>query len=173
VVRSNLPYETLVGMVRRSVRSINAEVPAEVSQLSAYLDADIATRRLGSILFLAFASIALVLYAGGLFGVLNHAVTQRYKELGIRMALGASAWRVRWLVVRQLLLAVGVGVVIGCVTSWLGATLISSLLFEISARDALTYAVAIALTAVVTVLASYLPARRATQVVPVIALRGE
>jgi putative ABC transport system permease protein len=125
-------------------------------------------------LLAVFAAVALVLAAVGIFGVLSYAVVQRTREIGIRMALGARERSVVGLVVRHAMVMAMAGVAVGSVSAWvLSTSMMSGLLFSTDPRDVVTFsAVAVTLT-VVALLAAYLPARRATRVDPIVALRAE
>src|SRR5438445_13241350 len=133
----------------------------------------VSRRRLAMLLLAIFAGAELVLAAVGIYGVMSYSVTQRAHEMGIRMALGASRASVLGLVLGQSLSLTLAGVAVGLAGSLILAGLLSSLLFNVPARDPLTFVlVAFGLTAVALV-ASYLPARRATRVDPVVSLRYE
>lgn len=124
-------------------------------------------------MFGAFGILALALAAIGLFGVISYAVTQRTHEVGIRLALGAQPAQVLRLVVRQGVVLTSIGLVIGIVAALAGARLISHFLFGVTATDPITFVgVSVALGAVAA-LASYVPARRAAKVDPLVALRSE
>lgn len=126
------------------------------------------------LLLTLFAAVALVLAAIGIFGVLSYAVAQRTREIGIRMALGAHHASVLGLVVRDAMLMTSGGVLVGLAAAFLLTEwLVSQLLFETSPHDPATFALVAAVLAVVSVLAAYIPARRATRVDPIVALRGE
>jgi ABC-type antimicrobial peptide transport system permease subunit len=119
------------------------------------------------------AALSLLLASVGLYGVLSYAVARRTREMGIRMALGAGTRTVRRVVVRQGLVLVSLGVALGFLASIAGASLLSSFLYGVSPTDLATYALVTGLLVGVALAASYLPARRATRVDPLIALRGE
>ena len=134
-----------------------------------------ATSRAGfTMLMLGIAAgVALLLGAVGLYGVISYGVTQRRQEIGVRMALGAPAGGVRRMVVRQGAVVAGVGLAVGFVAA-LGLTrLLEALLFEVSPTDPPTFGLVVALLFVVSVVASWIPARRAASVDPAIALRAE
>lgn len=124
-------------------------------------------------LFAALAVIALILASIGVYGVINYSVTQRTREIGIRMALGAQLPNVRGLVVKQGLKLAGMGILTGIPAAYGLMRLMSSLLFGISPSDPVTFIGIALVMAVVELLASYFPARKATKVDPMIALRCE
>ena len=120
-----------------------------------------------------FAGVALALAMVGVFGVMSYFVTQRTREIGIRIALGASRAEVMRLVIRQGLMLTAAGVALGLAAGAVGSQVIRNLLFGVSALDPIAFGGAALLFAVVSFAASYLPARRATRVDPMIALRAE
>jgi putative ABC transport system permease protein len=125
-------------------------------------------------LLAVFASVALLLAAVGIFGVLSYAVAQRTREIGIRMALGARAGSVLGLVVRHAMLLAGAGVAAGMTATWfLSKLMISELLFSTDPRDLTPVALVAITLAAVALVAAYVPARRATRVDPIVALRTE
>jgi putative ABC transport system permease protein len=119
------------------------------------------------------AGLALLLAGVGIFGVISYSVAQRTQELGIRRALGADSWSVMRLVLTQGLGLAGIGLIIGLAGAFALTRLLDSLLFGITATDPMTFGVVIAILAAVAGLASYLPARRAATVDPLVALRYE
>jgi predicted permease len=163
-----------VADLRAAVRGLDADVPAaQVRAMSAILSASVADRRLNVLLIGAFGVLALALAAFGLYGVLAYTVSQRTREVGVRIALGATRSSVLSLVVGHALGLVGAGVVIGLGLSLAVTGSLARLLFDVGPRDVTIYAVAPAVLLLTAVAASYLPARRATRVDPVVALRAE
>ena len=120
-----------------------------------------------------FAGLAVTLAAIGIYGVMAYAVAQRAHEMGIRMALGARARDVRWLVVRQAMALAAIGAGAGLMASLFATSVMSSLLFGVTATDPAVFAGVTTLMVGVAMLASYLPARRATRVDPMVTLRCE
>ena len=129
--------------------------------------------RLQTILLGAFGGLALLLAAVGIYGVMSYSVSRRTGEIGIRMALGASQWDVLALVCGQGLRLILIGVAAGLALAFGLTRLMSKILFGISPTDPLTFAIVVLVLAAVALLACYLPARRATHVDPIIALRHE
>ncbi len=163
-----------VSSVRRAVQSVDADLPiARVEAMEALVERSVGQRRLAMILLGAFAGIALVLAAVGIYGVMAFSVAQRSHELGVRMALGAGRRRVLGLVVRQGMALAGAGVAVG-VLGALGLTrLIGSQLYAVRATDPATLATVAVVLSATALLATLVPALRATRVDPVVALREE
>ena len=161
-------------LLRRTVRAMDPQLAVfNVREMTDLIDQSAAQPRLNASLIALFAVIAAVLAALGIYGVLAYLVSQRSQEIGIRMALGASRPAVlRLFLVRGVWLAAG-GLVAGVLGSIAVSRWIGSLLFDVRARDPWTIAAAVGVVAVVALLASYIPARRATKVDPLIALRAE
>jgi putative ABC transport system permease protein len=174
VVRTKRPPETIAPEVRAAMLAVEPSLPtAEFRTLNEIVDHAVSPRRFVVLLLGSFAALALVLAALGIYGVVSYSVSQRTQEIGIRMALGASAGHVQMSVVRQtLLLAIG-GSVLGVVGSLVVSRLIASLLFGVQPGDAVTFAAMIGTLTFVAGLAGYLPARRASRIDPMCALRAD
>ena len=174
VVRTINDPHSVVTAVTREVSSLDKDLPLfAVKTLDEYLAASVAAPRFNTTLLSIFAAVALVLTIVGLYGVMSYSVAQRTNEIGIRMALGAQARDVLTLIVGQGFKLVLLGLAIGLVGAFSLMRVISSLLFGVTTKDPLTFAMVAGLLAVVALLACYIPARRATKVDPMIALRYE
>jgi ABC-type antimicrobial peptide transport system permease subunit len=143
-----------------------------VFTMAAIFDQGLWAARLGATLLGLFGLLALALAAGGVYGVMAYAVSQRTREIGVRMALGASVTGVQWLVLRQGLVLTGAGVMLGVACGVALGRLIVGLLYGVSPYDPVTLTAIPALLLLVSALAIYIPARRASRVDPVIALRA-
>jgi putative ABC transport system permease protein len=160
--------------VRQAVRATDPELPVfSVRTLEALVSDRTAERRLAALLISVFAGLALLLAAVGIYGVMSYAVNQRTQEIGIRMALGAEREQILKMVLRYGTTLAFLGVGIGLVTAFGLARLITSLLFQTSAADPPTFSLVPLLLMGVALVACYLPARRATRVDPMVALRCE
>jgi putative ABC transport system permease protein len=137
------------------------------------LAASIAQRRMSMLLVGIFASVALTLAAVGIYGVIAYSVAQRTREIGIRMALGAQSRDVLRMVVGQGMWLAGGGLALGLVAAFILTRVMASLLYGVSATDPFTFVAVSLLLALIALLASYIPARRATKVSPIVALRYE
>ena len=164
--------------VRAAVQEIDRDLPLfEVRTLAAEMDAVLIQERLIATLSTVFSTLALVLASVGLYGLLAFSVVERTGEMGIRMALGATRPDVVWTVMREGLLLVAAGVAIGVpaalAVARIASNQISGLLFGLRATDPVTIGAAAALLALVAAAAAYIPARRASMVDPIVALRNE
>jgi putative ABC transport system permease protein len=158
--------------VRAAIRSIDPDVPVyELRPMQEALDDDNSSSRVLGGLFGAFALVALVLAASGLYAVVSYATAQRVKEIGVRVALGALPGDISRMMLRQTAFLVAIGVVLGLAGGRALAAGASTLLFRVSPSDPATYAGVAATLAAVALLASYVPVRRATSIDPVTALR--
>jgi len=156
------------------MRTANPDIPLyQVRALDELVAERSAERRLAAQLIGVFATVALVLAAVGIYGVMSYAVAQRTQEIGIRMALGAGEENILQMVMKNGAALALAGVAIGLLAAFLLARLISSLLFQTSASDPPTFSIVPLLLLAVALLASYLPARRAARVDPMVALRYE
>lgn len=144
-----------------------------VRTMEQVMEASVSGRRFNMTLLITFAALALVLAAVGVYGVMNYSVTLRRRELGIRIALGASSVDVLRLVLGQGLTLTLIGVGVGLIVAYGLTRLMASLLYGVSATDSLTFLSVSGVLVAVGLLASYLPARRAARVDPMIALRSE
>jgi putative ABC transport system permease protein len=174
VIRTDSEPTALVAAVRGEVRALDKDLPLYgVKTMEDYLDDSVAARRLNMLLVGVFAGVALLLAAVGIYGVISHSVTERTREIGIRMALGASSQDALRLVVRRGMTLALIGVGLGLTGSVALTWLMKNLLFGVSATDPLTFVVIALLLTLVALLACWIPARRAAKVDPMIALRYE
>jgi putative ABC transport system permease protein len=174
VLRAAVDPSSLVPAVRAKVLGLDRQVPlTNVRSMEQVVARSVWQPRLYTALFGVFAAVAVILAAGGIYGVISYAVEQRTHEIGIRLALGARPRDVVSLVVRQGMLPALVGIGIGLGGALLLTRLMASLLYSVGATDPLTFAGVALLLAGVALLACYVPARRATRVDPVVALRNE
>lgn len=174
VARTNLPPEALGATMAKVVREVDAEMPlTDLRSMEVRLTESLATRRSPALMAGVFAGTALLLAAIGLYGVLAFAVSQRTNEFGIRMALGAQRWNVLGLVFWEGMRLITIGLVLGIVGALFLTEGMRSLLFNISPNDPLTLVSVAGLLAAIAALACLLPARRATKVDPMVALRND
>ena len=174
VVRTVIDPETMTPTLAKTVQSLDKDLPLlHAKSLDEYVQDSVADTRFDTVLLGTLGAIAFVLTCVGLYGVISYNVSQQTRELGIRLALGAAPDGILRMVIRSGLLLCGTGVVIGLILSFMLTRLITSLLYGVSTSDPLTFlAVPIALIAM-GVLASYVPARRAARIDPIVALRYE
>ena len=174
LVRSTASPTLIENQARAAIKEVDADLPVfDVKTMTDALSESVAQPRFYAILLGSFAAIALVIAALGIYGVISYAVSQRTRELGIRIALGAQRERVVRLVISQGLMLTLLGIALGVVGAAALTRLISSLLFGVAPADPLTFICVAALFVLVACLASYLPARRAAGVDPIIAMRAE
>jgi len=172
-VRTNGKPAQFAAALRREVKALDANLPVSFEAMDEVFGRSTANRRYNAILLGAFASLALLLAVIGIYGVMSYAVTQNTKEIGIRLALGAESRDVLKLVVGQGMTLTALGVVIGLVAAFALTRLMTTLLFSVGATDPLTFTLVALLLACVALVACYIPARRATRVDPLVALRCE
>jgi putative ABC transport system permease protein len=177
VVAIQITTDDLPGItaaIKREVQIMDKTVPIyEIATLSDRLAKQVAPRRFIMIILGIFAAVAMALAAIGIYGVTAHTVSQRRNEIGLRMALGAQVRNVRNLVLRQGMIPVLIGIVVGLIGAWFLTRLMSGLLFGISATDTMTFAAVSTLLICVAFFACYLPARGAMKVDPLVALKYE
>jgi putative ABC transport system permease protein len=174
VVRATANPNVLAAALYETVRAVDKdETLSAVRTLDDVVDASVSQPRFSSLLLTLFALLALVLSAVGLYGVMAYSVTQRTNEIGIRMALGARQHDVLKMVISQGMKLAGIGVLIGLASALVFGRVLASMLYRVRPSDGLTFALASVGLAVVALVASYVPARRATKVDPMIALRYE
>jgi len=174
VLRTAMPLSALATALRSALRPIEPSLPAnELRPLQELVDQSVSPRRFLVMLLTGFSVFALVLASLGIYGVISYSVTQRTREIGIRMALGASAGDMQSRVVLETLRLAALGSVIGIGVSWILARALSGLLFGVSATDPATFVGSLAVLTAVAALAGYLPARRASRIDPMLALRAE
>jgi putative ABC transport system permease protein len=173
-VRTNADPLNVVSMVTNSVREVDAEVPLlNIQTMDESVSASLSPQRFTMLLLVAFAGTALLLAAAGIYGVMAYTVTRRTREIGVRMALGAAASDVLRLVIGQGMWTTTIGVAIGIGGAFALTRTMQSLLFGVSTTDPLTLAGVVLLLAAVSAFACWIPARRATKVDPLVALRYE
>jgi putative ABC transport system permease protein len=175
VVRSTADLAVLGALVRSAVRGVDPQLGVDLNQqtMAELVSASIAKPRFNTFVLGGFAMVALALAAVGIYGVMSHAVTQRTREIGIRMAIGAAPSRVLAAVLRQSLTLTGAGAAIGLLCAAAVTRYLESMLFELTPLDPWTFLAVGLLFLCVALLASYVPAARASRVDPLVALRHE
>ena len=174
IVRTSGDPAAVAGAVRQAVWAVDKDQPvSNIRTMDQVFAATVSRERFQTLLLALFAALALVLACVGLYGVISYAVAQRTREIGVRMALGAQPWDVLRLVLRQGMTLTFAGLVFGIAVALAVTRVMSDLLFGVTATDAVTFVSVGALLVVVAFLACYVPARRATKVDPLIALRYE
>ena len=172
VVRTRLATKSLAPQVRAALRAVDPSLPTvEYQELDELVDRAVSPRRFMVILLGAFALAALLLASIGIYGVVSYTVTQRTQEIGIRMALGASAGQVQLHVMGQTVALVSGGILVGIGSALILTRLMASLLYQLDPADPITFFATTLLLLIVAVSAGYLPALRASRVDPMSALR--
>jgi len=174
LIKTGLAPSVIAPRAEAAIRALVPDLPV----LPARDLRDVAVETLGPARFQSgmlgvFAGFALLLMAVGLYGTLAYGVAQRSQEIGLRMALGAKRWQTRWLVLRQALALVGIGVLAGGIAAWFTGRLVAGLLFGVAVGDPLSYAGGATLVLLTALVACWLPVRRATGIDPARALRCE
>src|ERR1700728_1907202 len=173
VIRTSLPPAALAASVLRALRELNPKQPAaEFQPIRTIVDRAVSPRRFFMLLVAAFASLGLLLAALGIYGVISYSVMQRTQEIGIRMALGATTGEVQLGVIGRTLRLTLIGIAAGSIASLLVARAIAALLFGTTPTDPVTFAAVILTLTVVALFAGYLPARKASHIDPMVALRN-
>jgi putative ABC transport system permease protein len=172
VLRASLPTAVLEPQIRREIQSINPGLPVfNVSSMSAVIDASLASRRFSADLVGGFAGVALLLASIGIYGLLAYMTVQRFREIGLRMALGASRADILKPILAKGVVLAGIGIIAGMLISAGAASMMAALLYGVRPHDPAVFLMVPLLLFAVAVLASYLPAWRATKVDPLLALR--
>jgi len=173
-VRTRGDPANLFGPIRQTVREVDSSVPMyDLRTLDRQVEISLVTERMLAALSSVFGALATLLAAIGLYGVMAYMVARRTREIGIRMALGASGGSVAWLVMREVLLLAGIGVALGLPAAWGLTRLVETQLFGVKPADPWTMILAAVGIASVALLSGYAPARRATGIDPMRALRWE
>ena len=174
VVKSTLSPSSVAATIRQEVQKIDKDLPVtDVAMMPDIIEASVAQPRFRTFLLGLFAAMALVLAATGIFGVISYSVSRRTNEIGIRVALGASAGTILNMVLRETLIVAAIGLAVGLPVAFASSHVLGHLLFGVSPTDPTTLVVVSLTLAAVAAAAGYLPARRATQVDPLIALRHD
>jgi putative ABC transport system permease protein len=174
VARTSVPPDTLVQPALAILREMDPEQPASnIRSMEDWIGRSVAQPRWLALLTAAFAAIAALLALIGIYGVMSYAVEQRTHEIGLRLALGADPSDMRALVIRRGMMLASLGLAIGLAGALASSRLLADMLFEIRPADWRTYAAAVPVLAAIAWLASWIPARRATRIDPLVALRYE
>jgi len=164
----------LAAAMKQQVWKFDAQLPlVQVQPLSWYLEESLAERRFNTFLLSILAAMALVLAMVGLYGVISYTVSLRTREFGIRVALGAVRSDILGIVLGGAMRMIGAGALIGLIAAFAVTRILSGFLYQVSSRDPLTFTATTVLLVAVALLATYVPARRATKVDPMVALRYE
>jgi putative ABC transport system permease protein len=174
VARSKSDPSVLVAAIREAVNTADKDQPIDkLTTMSSVVSSSIAVRRFYMQLLGMFAALAFILASVGVYGVVSYSIAQRTREIGIRLALGARSSDVLGLVLKEALRLTALGVILGLVGAFAATRVLRSLLFEVKPTDPTTFVCLSLLLTLVALVASYVPARRATKVDPLVALREE
>jgi putative ABC transport system permease protein len=173
-VRSSLPQAAVTALLKSQLAAIDPDLPfGDVDTLQSEIESNVSQPRFRTMLIGVFAMLALILAAVGVYGLISYSVTQRTREIGIRVALGAAPRQVMGPVVREGVILAVIGIAIGLAGAFAAAQALSAFLFGVGASDPLTLAAVALIMLLVAMVASYIPSRRALKVDPVIALRAQ
>ncbi len=172
-VRSTLPAAAIAPLIRREIAAVDHEVPVEISAMNDLVTQSVADRRFTMLVLGAFAVVALLLAIVGIYAVVAYAVAQRTREIGVRLALGATAGQVRGLVLASAMRAVVPGLAVGALLAAGSAQALRTLLYKVTPFDGAALAAAVGVLGLAAVISSLLPAMRATRVDPLIAMQAE
>jgi ABC-type antimicrobial peptide transport system permease subunit len=173
VVRGATDAAALGASIQRKARERSPEVSVRLTTMNALLAEHVATPKFRAWLLSLFAIVALCLAMAGIYGVMAYVAGQRSKEIGVRMALGASAGAVLWLMLGRGLKLTAIGLAAGVLGALASTRLVSGMLFDVEPHDVVTYTGVVAGLGLLSLLATYIPARRATQIDPLLVLRQE
>ncbi|MFN0121121.1 MAG: ABC transporter permease [Blastocatellia bacterium] len=174
IARTTVSPDTMISAIRQEFRDLDAALPlSDVKTLKQHMSLPLFPARVAGMVLGSFGVLALILAASGIYGVMAYVVSQRTREIGIRMALGASAGTVLRMITTQGMKLILVGMAIGLIAAFFLTRFLSGVLYGVSATDPLTFVVIVALLLVIALLACWIPARRAARVDPLVALRYE
>jgi len=174
VVRTTLPPANLASSVRAALKPLEPNLPGnDFRTIQSLVDKAVSPRRFVVMLLAGFAGFALILASLGIYGVISYSVNQRTQEIGIRMALGASAGDLQMRIITQTLGLAAIGMLVGAAASWVLARSLRGLLYGVTSTDPVTFIAMLTVLTAVAALAGYLPARRASRIDPVVALRAD
>jgi putative ABC transport system permease protein len=174
VVKTRTDPFSVASAVRREFDAIDPQLsPSKIRSMEQLIAESTTRENFNMLLLTVFAAVALLLAAVGIYGLMSYAVEQRTQEIGIRMALGAGRGEMMKLILRQGMMLAGIGIAIGIAAAFGLTRLLSGLLFGVKSSDPLTYVMVAMILGAVALAAAFIPARRATQVDPILALRQE
>jgi ABC-type antimicrobial peptide transport system permease subunit len=173
-IRTDGTPRSLEAALKKEVEAVNRSLLIlSIKEVRQLMDATVVSERLVAKLSSFFAALAIVLAAVGLYGVMSYAVAQKTNEIGIRMALGAGTSSVVGMVLREVFVMLSIGAAVGFAGAYAATTFVRSFLFGLTSMDPVSFGGAVMLQAIVGLLAGYLPARRASRIDPLVALRCE